>query len=91
MVRSWIWQHIPPLLQRLGCPPESTHGLLDFYHATEHLHTFAEAAFAQLHQQQAWFKTARSTLKHGQSADLLNQMQALSKNMSGERRVGYDI
>lgn len=59
---KWIWQHIPPLLQRLGCPPASIHGLLDFYHATEHLYTFAEAAFT--HLQQAWFKIARSALKH---------------------------
>ncbi len=51
---NWIWQHIPPLLQRLGCPPSSTHGLLDFYHATEHLHTFALAAFTQLSEQQTW-------------------------------------
>lgn len=83
---KWIWQHIPPLLQRLGCPPESTHGLLDFYHATEHLQNFAEVAFTQLSEQQAWFKQARSTLKRGQSTDLLVQMQALSKKMSGERR-----
>lgn len=83
---SWIWQHIPPLLQRLGCLPSSTHGLLDFYHATEHLHTFAEAAFTQPREQQAWFKQARSTLKRGQSAALLDQMQTLSKKMCGERR-----
>jgi hypothetical protein len=83
---KWIWQHIPPLLQRLGCLPQSTHGLLDFYHATEHLHTFAEAAFTQLPEQQAWFKQARSTLKRGQSATLLDQMQTLSKKMCGERR-----
>ncbi len=83
---SWIWQHIPPLLQRLGCPPSSTHGLLDFYHATEHLHTFAEAAFTQLSEQQAWFRQARSILKRGQSANLLEQMQVLSKKMCGERR-----
>lgn len=83
---SWIWQHIPPLLQRLGCPPSSTHGLLDFYHATEHLHTFAEAAFTQLSEQQAWFRQARSLLKRGQSANLLEQMQVLSKKMCSERR-----
>jgi hypothetical protein len=51
---KWIWQHIPPRGQRLGCPPSSTHGLLDFYHATEHLHNFAVAAFTQLSEQQAW-------------------------------------
>ena len=38
---KWIWQHIPPLLQRLGGSLPSIQGLLDFYHATEHLRTFA--------------------------------------------------
>jgi len=71
-------------LQRLGCPPSSTHGLLDFYHATEHLHTFAEAAFTQPKEQQAWFKQARSLLKRGQSVNLLNQMQTLSKQRRGD-------
>lgn len=51
---EWIWKQIPPLLQRLGCPPESTHGLLDFYHATEHLQMFADAAFTQPREQRAW-------------------------------------
>ena len=82
---EWIWKHIPPLLQRLGCPQESTHGLLDFYHATEHLHMFADAAFTQPREQRVWFKPARSTLKRGQSADLLAQMQALSQKICGER------
>jgi len=41
---EWIWKHIPPLLSRLGCPKE-TYQLLDFYHVTEHLQTFADAAF----------------------------------------------
>lgn len=71
---------------RLGCPSRSTHELLDFYHATEHLHLFADAAFLQPKERIAWFKTARSTLKRGQAADLIQQMQALSKNISGERR-----
>jgi len=37
---EWICQHIPTLLERLGSPNE-TYQLLDFYHVTEHLHTFA--------------------------------------------------
>lgn len=83
---EWIWKHIPPLLQRLGCPPESTHELLDFYHATEHLQLFADAAFTQPKQRIIWFKTARSTLKRGQAVHLIEQMPTLSQNISGERR-----
>ncbi len=42
---EWIWLRLPPLLQRLGCPADSIVELLDFYHATEHLHSFALASF----------------------------------------------
>ncbi len=83
---EWVWKHIPPLLQRLGCPPESNSELLDFYHATEHLQTFADAVFTQAKEQQAWFKTARSTLKRGQTRLLIEQMQTLSQNISGSSR-----
>ena len=83
---EWVWKHIPPLLQRLGCPPESNSELLDFYHATEHLQTFADAVFTQLKEQQAWFKTARSALKRGQTKHLIEQMQTLSQNISGPSR-----
>ena len=57
---EWIWQRIPPLLQRVGCQPQAVHQLLDFYHATEHLQHFAEAAFTQPTERQAWFKQAMS-------------------------------
>jgi hypothetical protein len=33
---EWIWIHIPPLLKKLNCPPE-TYQILDFYHAASHL------------------------------------------------------
>ncbi|HEY9783266.1 MAG TPA: ISLre2 family transposase [Leptolyngbyaceae cyanobacterium] len=44
---EWIWLRIPPLLKRLGCPPECILELLDFYHAAEHLQQFADAAFTE--------------------------------------------
>ena len=83
---EWIWQRIPPLLQHLGCPPESIHQLLDLYHATEHLQTFAEAAFTQAKERQAWFKQARSDLKHGRIVHLLDKMQTLTNSSHDERR-----
>ena len=47
---AWIWKHIPPLLTSLGCP-ESTYQLIDFYHVTEHISTFSQAAFTDKSQQ----------------------------------------
>ena len=45
---EWIWKHIPILLERFGSRT-ATYQVLDFYHVTEHLHAFAEAAFSQAH------------------------------------------
>lgn len=84
---EWIWKHIPPLLQRLGCSPSCLRVLLDFYHATEHLQLFADAAFTQQPERISWFKAARSLLKRGQAAALIQQMQAISQNITGERRL----
>lgn len=92
---EWIWLRIPPVLQRLGCSPESIHQLLDFYHVTEHLQKFAEAAITQPKERQAWFQQARCNLKLGKIVDLLDKMQALRKDSRGERRsimtsqIGY--
>lgn len=61
---EWIWIHIPPLLTRLGCPVE-TYQLFDFYHVTENLKVFADAAFQEEAQSKEWFKKARKTLKKG--------------------------
>ncbi len=83
---DWIWLRIPTLLKRLGCPAESILELLDFYHATEHLQQVALSAFTDTTTSQTWFKKARSDLKHGRVSDLLNRMQALVKEVSGERK-----
>lgn len=81
---EWIWLRIPPLLKRLGCQPESIHELLDFYHAAEHLQSFAKAAFTKPEVAQDWFKQARSVLKRGRVADLIVCMQTLVQHSSGE-------
>ena len=81
---EWIWKHIPPLLERLGCPHE-TYQLLDYYHVTEHLHAFADAAFSQANERIKWFNSARSDLKRGKITVLLEKMAALNKPVSGEQ------
>lgn len=82
---EWIWKHIPPLLQKLGCPHE-TYQLLDFYHATEHLQIFSNAAFSQEVERKTWFKQGRSSLKRGKITVLIEQMTALSKQAHGEEQ-----
>jgi len=82
---EWIWLHIPPLLNRLGCG-HLTHYLLDFYHATEHLQRFADAAFNDAQTRKNWFWAARSNLKKGKIFSLIEQMKQDRKSVRGSRR-----
>lgn len=71
-------------MSRLGCPSE-TYQLLDFYHATEHLQLFADAAFSNDSERKQWFKKSRSALKKGDINQLLQEMNQISVGFSGER------
>ena len=82
---DWIWQHIPPLLNRLASG-EKIHYLVDFYHATEHLQDFVSAAFSKEKERIAWFKTARKALKRGKIDQLIEQMKQKKKSSRGSRR-----
>jgi hypothetical protein len=81
---EWIWIHIPPLLKRLGCPTE-TYELFDFYHVTEHLQTFTDAAFDNEKERKDWFKKSRKTLKKGNALTLIRQMDEFIITATGER------
>jgi hypothetical protein len=81
---EWIWIHIPPLLKKLKCPPE-TYQLLDFFHAASHLQDFADAAFSTNNERQQWFQKARKTLKKGQALDLMRNMGEFISEVNGER------
>ena len=81
---EWIWIHIPPLLTRLGCPLD-TYQLFDFYHVTENLKVFADAAFHEELQSKQWFIKARKSLKKGNAKSLINQMDELIALATGEQ------
>ena len=82
---DWIWLHIPTLLNRLVCA-EKIHYLVDFYHATEHLQGFADAAFNDEKERKTWFFSARKALKNGEVDELLKQMKYHKKSSRGFRR-----
>ena len=68
-----------------GCPSE-TYQLFDFYHVTEHLQIFADAAFSQESQRKDWFKKARKNLKKGNALTLIKHMDELIAQTTGEHR-----
>ncbi len=81
---KWIWKHIPPLLRRLNGP--NPYQLIDFYHVTEHLQDFADAAFSEEKERKTWFQQARSDLKRGKISSLLEEMKTHQKPARGQRR-----
>jgi hypothetical protein len=83
----WMWERIPALLRRLGCPEDRIIELLDFYHATGHLSVFAEIAFSNPKAAQAWFKKACAALKRGPATTLLQQMQTLCAQAKSKHRA----
>lgn len=82
----WIWQRIPALLKRLGLKAEQLIELIDFYHAAEHLQTFAELVFKKKKEAKAWFKKARSKMRHKSFRKLLKEMQQLVDTVEDGKR-----
>lgn len=70
--------------ERLNCP--TPYQLRDFYHVTEHLQDFADAAFSEEKERKAWFKQARANLKRGKISSLLEEMKTHQKPARGQRR-----
>ena len=86
----WMWKHIPPLLQRLGLVPSKISQLIDFYHAVEHLHAFAQLAFDSSAEQSRWVNKSRSLLKRGHFNTLLSRMMTLLAATDGQQRDQMD-
>jgi len=82
----WIWQRIPPLLRQLGCPVEILLEALDFYHATQQLHAFAQLACSSYSTAQRWYQKQRGRLKQGQVEAVLRSMQGLLTQAPGTSR-----
>jgi hypothetical protein len=77
----WIWENVPPLLRELGCRPEQITEVLDYYHASEHLHTLAEALFGHTSQAKGWARQWARRLKRGCARSLLAEV---SRYLSGK-------
>lgn len=82
----WIWNKIPPLLERLGVPAAKLYQAFDFYHAVEHLQDFAKLAFSAQKPSHAWVKKSRSLLKQGRISTLIETMQKWVKSSRGQHR-----
>ncbi len=82
----WIWQRIPALLRKLGCPAEIITEAIDFYHATQQLNAFAQLAFSSDKAAQRWYKKQRGLLKQGKVDAVLHNMQGHLAQAKGTQR-----
>lgn len=84
----WIWH----LVQARW---KDAHQLLDFYHASEHLHTLAEALYPRAtSQRQQWVDRQCHDLRHGKEQNVLQRIGRLRASQGGagealRREQGY--
>ena len=80
----WIWDHIPSLLQKLGCQTEQIVQILDYCHACQHLYEVGELIFGKK-KGKKWAKKWKKKLKKGQVEALLNEINNYSPNQTGNK------
>jgi hypothetical protein len=80
---KWIWDHIPALLQQLGCRPEQMTQILDNCHATQHLYKLGEALFGPT-AGQTWAKKWAKKLKKGKATALLSEIKHFLDHQKGQ-------
>jgi len=87
----WIWNRAPALINSLGIDSTRVHFLLDFYHATEHLHRVASLRKGwTAKERKRWFNKQRKLLLHGKVDQVIEAISLLcrgrnSKAMRTER------
>lgn len=81
---NWIWDHIPPLLQKLGCQTEQVVQILDYCHACQHLYEVGEILFGKK-KGKNWAKKWAKKLKKGQASALLNEISNYLANQAGKK------
>src|SRR2546422_10624410 len=70
---EWCWRLIE---QRWP----GAHQLLDFYHASEHLHEMAEAVCgSDQEKERAWVEPRLHQMRHGKEKSLLKELSALKR------------
>ncbi len=77
--------HIPPVATLSAWHCHKINQLIDFYHAVEHLHEFAQLAFNSPAVRSRWVNKSRSLLKRGHFQALLSRMNTLLSSADGEQ------
>lgn len=89
----WIWTRFTALIEQGAIAgPHPVVQLIDFYHAVEHLGTFAEAcAFWPRARRTRWRNHARQLLRAGKIETVLEEMQALLVRRPRSKALKRDL
>jgi hypothetical protein len=89
----WIWNRVEPLMRGLGIKPQQINGLVDFYHAVEHLAAIAGKKSRWTSQERkTWVKRQRRRLLQGETQKVLDEIETVcGRHCSGvlKRERGY--
>jgi hypothetical protein len=89
----WIWNRVEPLVRELGIAAEQIQGLVDFYHAVEHLGVIAgQKSRWTSPARQSWVKRQRRRLLRGQTQEVLDEVARVCGRRCGavlKRERGY--
>lgn len=79
----WIWDRVPALVERLGVDPSHVVEILDYYHASEHLHETAELRRGWTDRQKSrWLANAKGLLRAGKVDALCAEILAIARGRS---------
>ena len=77
---KWIWQRVSGLFQSLGIGASRIALTLDFYHAAEHLVSFAKNRSGWTASERSrWINKTKKWLKVGKSAELIQELKDQAK------------
>jgi hypothetical protein len=89
----WIWNRVEPLMRGLGIKPQQINGLVDFYHAVEHLGVIAgKKSRWTSPERKTWVKRQRRRLLKGETQKVLDEIETVcGPHCSGvlKRERGY--
>lgn len=79
----WIWDRVPALVQKLRIEPSRVVEILDYYHASEHLHEIAELRRGWSERQRSrWVASAKDLLREGKVEALCSAIRAIARGRS---------
>ena len=82
---EWIWARAPLLAAAVGIPPERFTEIVDYYHATEHLHEVAAIPKNWQEGEKAkWLKRVERHLHAGRIEDVIAAIESLRVGRRGK-------